>query len=132
MQFLSFETDHFNRTEVRDYFINPCCFGDDVATWLMAQLEKRHVNVAKIYQEDWGWELDCEFGGSRYFLSIVLVAGDQDGDYGEWRIYVTKQCSLIGRIFGKDKMVREEAIIAVAHTILSEAQFGNIHCLAEV
>jgi hypothetical protein len=36
--FVTFESDAFNVTEHRDYFINPCCYGDDLAKWLIARL----------------------------------------------------------------------------------------------
>jgi hypothetical protein len=29
-----FETDRFNVSEVKRHFINPCCFGEDLAGWL--------------------------------------------------------------------------------------------------
>ena len=31
----AFESRAFNHTEPRDHYINPCCFGDDLARWLM-------------------------------------------------------------------------------------------------
>jgi hypothetical protein len=34
---VAFESTAFNMAEPKDYFINPCCFGDDVATWLAAE-----------------------------------------------------------------------------------------------
>ncbi len=30
-----FESEAFNHSEPKEYFINPCCFGDDLARWLM-------------------------------------------------------------------------------------------------
>ena len=30
-----FRSTAFNCTEPKDYFINDCCFGDDVARWLI-------------------------------------------------------------------------------------------------
>ena len=130
--YLTFETDRFNRTEAKDYYINPNCFGDDLAQWLVMQLEHRNIKVGNVGQEDWGWEVQCTFAGSSYFMSIGSVAGtEEDGNFGEWRIYLTRQCSLIGRIFGKDRMHREEGIIAVLYAILNDAKFANIQCGGE-
>jgi hypothetical protein len=35
----TFNSDAFNTTEEKDYFINPSCFGDDAARWLLNSLE---------------------------------------------------------------------------------------------
>ena len=36
------ETDLFEPREVKPHFINPCCFGEDFATWLRQQLAPLH------------------------------------------------------------------------------------------
>ena len=36
-----FRSDAFNTSETKDYFINECCFGDDLARWLIEQLRAR-------------------------------------------------------------------------------------------
>jgi hypothetical protein len=41
---VTFESTAFNMAEPRDYFINPCCFGDDVAIWLIGELRKQPDN----------------------------------------------------------------------------------------
>ena len=35
---VTFVTRLFNTEEVKDYFINPICFGDDCAQWLIDRL----------------------------------------------------------------------------------------------
>ena len=35
---VTFRSSAFNTTQPKDYFINPGCFGDDVAKWLMGEL----------------------------------------------------------------------------------------------
>lgn len=131
MNYLSFETDKFNRTEVREHYLNPSCFGDDLAEWLSQQLIKNQVDVQRVHQEDWGWEVALTYNNISYFLSVGNVAGNGDGDYGEWRIYFTRQCSLIGRIFGQDKMSKDDAILSITQAILNKAKFKNIHCQLE-
>jgi hypothetical protein len=48
---VTFESTAFNMAEPKDHFINPCCFGDDLATWLIEELRKqgwqRMMNPAK-------------------------------------------------------------------------------------
>ena len=35
---VTFGSAAFNMAEPKDYFINPCCFGDDVANWLIGKV----------------------------------------------------------------------------------------------
>jgi hypothetical protein len=67
---LLFETDRFNLSEVGDHFINPCCFGEDLAAWLRAKLAERGVRASEPGQEDWGWYLGAEYAGRSYFIGI--------------------------------------------------------------
>jgi len=39
----SFRSSAFNTSEVRDYFINDCCFGDDLAKWMISRLRQAGV-----------------------------------------------------------------------------------------
>ena len=41
----TFRTSAFNTSEVRDYFINDCCFGDDLAKWMMGRLREAGVET---------------------------------------------------------------------------------------
>ena len=41
-----FETDRFNVSEVKEHFINPCCFGEDLAEWLRQELIKREITAS--------------------------------------------------------------------------------------
>jgi hypothetical protein len=43
----------FNLSKVGEHFINPCCFGEDLAEWLRIKLIERSVEVRQPYQEDW-------------------------------------------------------------------------------
>src|SRR5580700_9256202 len=37
---VTFESTAFNLAEPKNCFINPCCFGDDLAKWLIGELRK--------------------------------------------------------------------------------------------
>jgi hypothetical protein len=49
--------------ESGEHFINPCCFGEDLAAWLRSRLAEKNVHAGTPYQEDWGWELPVTLGG---------------------------------------------------------------------
>ena len=55
----TFKSNLFNSTETKDYFINPNCFGDDVAKWLLQELRAKGIKTDKEPgQEDFGWFFD--------------------------------------------------------------------------
>jgi hypothetical protein len=51
--------------EPKEYFINPRCFGDDVAKWAIDERPKQGVETEEKHgQEDFGWYLSFEVAGS--------------------------------------------------------------------
>lgn len=90
-----FESEAFNHTEPKDYFINPCCFGDDLARWLMEELVGRGIVVdAEPGQEDFGWYFDFSVDDEKYCL---VIGGDEEG---EWSLVVERACGFIASLFG--------------------------------
>src|SRR5258708_5409252 len=71
-----FKTSPFNLSKVGEHFINPCCFGEDLAAWLRVRLIERKIEVSQPYQEDWGWELPASLGPDSYYLRM---SGNADG-----------------------------------------------------
>lgn len=65
-----FKTSRFNLSEVGEHFINPCCFGEDLAVWLREKLLAIGVDSGEPCQEDWGWEFKAKNGGNYYFLGM--------------------------------------------------------------
>ena len=54
-----FRSRAFNCTQPRDYFINECCFGDDVCRWLIHEPRERGFHTilssgAKVDSATWG------------------------------------------------------------------------------
>lgn len=86
-----FQTNRFNVSEVKEHFINPCCFGEDLAEWLREQLAKKGVSADTPYQEDSGWEMLAREGSQGYFLGATGYpsegAVDKNVESGEswWR-----------------------------------------------
>ena len=100
-----FETSRFNLSKVGERFINPCCLGEDLASWLRTELANKHVEAAQPYQEDWGWELPVTHANDAYYL---CMSGNPDDsgtskDDGEWRVIVQKRQSIWQRLTGKGK-----------------------------
>ncbi len=117
-----FQTNRFNVSEVKRHFINPCCFGEDLAEWLRQQLTKKGVGAGTPYQEDWGWEMLAQQGPQGYFLGVggYLREGAVDKNDGEWRIMVEKKRSICEKLRGKNKMSETEPILSIIEDILRE------------
>lgn len=68
---VAFRSDAFNTTDPKDYFINDCCFGDDVGKWLIGELRSRGIDVdSEPDQEDWGWCVTCRVDGHEHTLGV--------------------------------------------------------------
>ena len=62
-----FRSDAFNNTQPRPYFIDECCFGDDVARWLARRLSESGATAKEPDQEDFGWHLSFSVGGKEHW-----------------------------------------------------------------
>jgi len=125
-----FKTNRFNLSEVKSHFINPCCFGEDLANWLASKLTERGIQVSPPGQEDWGWHIRAKYGGNSYFLGM---SGNADGNRisaneGEWRIIIQKRRSIWQRLTGKGKISTDDAVVHIVEAILhGDSEFRDIH-----
>src|SRR5215469_4162549 len=115
-----FRTSRFNLSKVGEHFINPCCFGEDLAAWLRVKLVEKGVEARQSYQEDRGWELPTTHGSDSYYL---CMSGNSDEpsanqDEGEWRIIVEKKRSLGRRLRGKGKIAANDKMTQMIEEIL--------------
>lgn len=125
-----FTTKRFNLSKVGAHFINPCCFGEDLAGWLRAKLAQRKIETSEAFQEDWGWGLPAKVGEHSYFLGVSGNADEPDGsnDEGEWRVIVEKRRSIWQRLRGKGKIAADDAMLNIIENILSaEPEIRNVH-----
>jgi len=108
-----FQSAAFNSTEPRPHFINPCCFGDDVAEWLKPRLQQIGYDVQGPDQEDWGWYLVCRNAHGSYYVNI-----GHTGD--EWQIILERQRSFGEWLLRKSNAPAPE-LTRDLHAVLSEA-----------
>jgi hypothetical protein len=115
---------------VGEHFINPCCFGEDLAGWLRFRLLEKGVEVRQPYQEDWGWELPAMLGGESYYL-CMSGNSDESGpnqDEGEWRIIVEKKRSVAERLRGKGRIAATDKLAQLIEEILgSDPAIREVH-----
>lgn len=124
-----FESKQFNLSKVQPHFINPCCFGEDVAAWMGDHLRKQGINATPPAQEDWGWYFLAEMDGEQYFLGIGGNSHENpnDPDYGEWRIMIEKPQSLWQKLTRKNDVVGSKRFFQmIEHLLIHEPGITSI------
>jgi hypothetical protein len=90
------ETDLFEVTTRKPGFINPRCFGEDFALWLVERLRARGFSPEEPIQEDWGWVLMLPHDGSRFTVSIGVMDDSIGCTPAEWSVGVSYEKDLNG------------------------------------
>ncbi len=126
---LLFTTDRFNLSVAKGHFINPSCFGEDLATWLQGKLMEKGISAGRTGQEDWGWFIRVRSADRGYFLAMNGCHGDDKslGNRGEWRIIVVKRRSIWERVTGAGKIMDDDGMLKAIREILeSESDFSRV------
>jgi hypothetical protein len=105
----------------KNYFINPCCFGDDLAKWLIGELRKDGLRTdEEPGQEDFGWYLNFEvLGASHIFIIGHRPSGESE--VGTWIGWLERNRGFIASIFGRRKHEIASSAAVAIHTILSRS-----------
>lgn len=122
-----FQSAAFNCTEVRSYFINPGCWGDDLCQWMIANMRSRGVETDEDPgQEDFGWYFCFDCGGASYCFVVAFQPNDPDsGDH--WIGWIERDASLIGTLFGaRRRGIKVEAVTAIDQTLRSHPEIAHI------
>jgi len=111
----TFKSSAFNTSEHREYFINPGCFGDDVARWFAQQLRsKGHQAADEPGQEDFGWYLIFKVAN----VSHCLVVGYRPDD-AAWIGWLERDRGLVGSLLRRRSRDIQPAAVVAIHEILS-------------
>lgn len=98
------ETDLFEHRQVKPHFINPCCFGEDFAAWLIERLSPL-VDVGFCFsdpiQEDYGWGFWARYRKDPFWVALSHVGDGPQEAPAQWVISVNYDpgLNLIKRIF---------------------------------
>jgi hypothetical protein len=123
-----FTTNRFNLSVVKQHFINPCCFGEDLAAWLRQKLTEKGVNVSQPGQEDWGWYLKTRLEETSYFLAMSGNPDQPRTDLGEWRVIVERNRTVWQRLRGRGKIDSRDRMTELIEEILrTQNDCGNVH-----
>jgi hypothetical protein len=109
-------------TEPRSYFINPCCFGDDLAKWLIHELRNRGVDTDDDPgQEDFGWYFNFHVAGMPHIFVIGHRPDDQSSEEGTWIGWIERRRGFVGSLLGGSKRGISSAAPQTLHSILSSS-----------
>lgn len=118
---VTFQSSAFNTSEPRPYFINPECFGDDVARWLGERLRAGGMRADEAPgQEDFGWYFEYDAPEGRH--CVVLGYRPPDGDEpGAWIGWVERSRGLVGSLLGRRRHGISPAALDALHEALAGA-----------
>jgi hypothetical protein len=116
---VTFKSRAFNTSMPKPSFVNPECFGDDVAAWLIGQLRARGLETAEQPgAEDFGWYVRFTQNDTPY-CAVVGYRPDHGPDGGDWVVWLERDAGFFGSLLGRrDKGIQHEAA-HLLHEILS-------------
>jgi hypothetical protein len=118
---VTFESTAFNMAEPKDYFINPCCFGDDVAKWLIGELRKQGWETdEEPGQEDFGWYLNFAVAGTGHTF-VIGHRPTGENEAGTWIGWLERSRGFIGSLLGGRKRGIQPSAAEAIHRIVSSS-----------
>jgi len=115
---VTFKSLSFNTTEPKDYFINPYCFGDDVAKWIMQRLKRIGISTSnEPGQEDFGWYFNFELPDATYCLVVGYRPGETNKD-GLWVCQIERHRGLVASLLGGRKRGIGQTAARTIHSVL--------------
>jgi hypothetical protein len=98
---IAIKTELFEHREVKPNFINPCCFGEDFALWLiekLASLVVRGFAFSQPIQEDYGWGFWAYRERDRFWVALSYVGEGPQEEPAKWVVSVSKP-GVISKLF---------------------------------
>ena len=116
----TFRSSQFNTSSSREYFINPECFGDDVARWLIAALTAKDLRAdSEPGQEDFGWYFNFDVPEGRH-CCVIGYRPEEDGAPGVWIGWIERQAGFVGSLLGGGNRQIAIAATEALHKVLTE------------
>jgi hypothetical protein len=133
MDQITIETDLFEHREVKPHFINPCCFGEDFATWLKQELSRfaeLGVELSEPIQEDYGWGLWASRDKDQFWIALSYAGDGPQEAPAQWVVSITYDpgLNLAKRLFHKpDRQVLEQLQNRVRQILASNSAITMIN-----
>jgi len=125
---VTFQSRSFNTSESKEYFINPCCFGDDLCEWLIQRLREQGIGTDdEPGQEDFGWYFSFKVSDGDHCCVIGYRPGDTDEEDGLWIGWIERSKGFLGSLFGgRSKGISPKAITAIHRVLRSSSEITNL------
>ena len=115
---VTFTSSQFDATAETPNPINPIA-GEGILIWLREKLLGVGYEVTAPEPEDWGWYVYVKDRESSY-----LVGASSDLDQSaprEWTIQIHRERSLADKLFGRNKLVDNDAVSARIEAFIRES-----------
>jgi hypothetical protein len=130
---VTFVTKLFNTEEVKDYFINPRCFGDDCAQWLIDRPVSQGIERMdeRPTQEDWGWLFSVTMRQRDFMIGVGLCEDEEAPN--TWLAFIKPQPGLlIRKLFGRPDDAELSAVCeAIDRALKSTPEIGDVRWCTE-
>jgi hypothetical protein len=122
-----FKSSAFNTSERKPYFINDCCYGDDLARSVISALRANGVRADdEPGQEDFGWYLGFRIEETPYTLVITYRPGETAPE-GDWICTVERVPGCLGFLVGaQNRGIRPEAPAAIHKVLAASSQITDV------
>ena len=122
---VTFESSDFNVSESKDYYINPDCFGDGLARWLLAELKQKGISTDnEPDQEDFGWFFNFKLLNTEYCLIVGHIDVRNDNN-AKWFLALERNCGSLASMFGGRKRGLNKVSAEIIHSVLSDSSLIN-------
>ncbi len=121
-----FKADKFNCKIIKDYFVNDCCFGDDLCSWLIAEFTAAGCKCDdKPQQEDFGWFFNLYPGKGKHRLvcgyqSETAYTDAHKGE-GNWLVWIEHSKNFISSLLGGGHENIDFELLKLLHKILKDS-----------
>lgn len=122
---VTFQTELFNKTEERDYFVNPDCFGDDVCKYMISKLTEKGIKCGEPCGEDWGWTFLINFNDEKFWFGTNF-----HGD-GFWLAFIDPDKGILETLFGKQKDVPTGLANIIHKILVADSNVSDIKWFSE-
>ena len=120
---VTFRSRRFENKTPGDHFINPRCFGEDLAGWLRQGLDGSFT-PGDVIQEDYGWGFWTRVDEEPYWVYVGVMDESIGEAVAEWMVGVAYDpgLSLLKRLFGKPNPSRLLALCRGIDALLQRSR----------